>query len=100
MAVKLIMTWDIAPEHEQDYFEFVVREFVPGIQRLGFELSEAWVTVFGNHPQIQVGVVLPSLPKARQVMHSKEWKSLNNQLQDYVVNYTQKLVNAQGGFQF
>jgi hypothetical protein len=100
LAVKLIMTWDIAPEHEQDYFEFVVREFVPGIQRLGFELSEAWVTVFGNHPQIQVGVVLPSLSKARQVMHSSEWKSLNNQLQDYVVNYTQKLVNAQGGFQF
>jgi len=44
--------------------------------------------------------VLSSLPKARQVMHSNEWKSLNNQLQDYVVNYTQKLVNAQGGFQF
>ena len=26
---KLIMTWDIAPEREQEYFEFVVREFIP-----------------------------------------------------------------------
>ena len=34
MSVKLLMTWDIAPEREQDYFEFLVREFIPGIQRL------------------------------------------------------------------
>ena len=49
------MTWDIAPEHEQEYFEFVVREFIPGVQRLGFELSDAWATVYGDQPQILVG---------------------------------------------
>ena len=40
MPVKLLMSWDIAPEHEQEYFEFVVREFIPGVQRMGFELSD------------------------------------------------------------
>ena len=39
MAVKLIMTWNIAPEREQEYFEFVVREFIPGVKRLGFEIT-------------------------------------------------------------
>jgi hypothetical protein len=100
LAIKLIMTWDIAPEHEQEYFEFVVRDFIPGVQHLGFELSDAWATVYGNHPQILVGAVLPTLYKARQVMHSNEWKNLNNQLQDYVHNYSEKLVPALGGFQF
>ena len=98
--IKLIMTWDILPEREQDYFEFVVREYIPGIQRLGFDLSDAWATVYGNKPQIMVGVVLPTLSKARQVMRSTEWVNLHNQLQDYVLNYSAKLVNARNGFQF
>ena len=94
------MTWDIAADHEQEYFEFVVREFIPGVQRLGFELRDAWATVYGERPQILVGAVLPTQQKARQVLRSTEWKSLYNQLQEYVHNYTQKLVEAQGGFQF
>ena len=100
MAVKLIMTWDITPEREQEYFEFVVREFIPGVQRLGFELSDAWATVYGDQPQIMVGAVVPSRNEARHLLNSSDWESLNNQLRDYVHNYSQKIVEATGGFQF
>lgn len=100
MAVKLIMTWNITPEHEQEYFEFVVREFIPGMKRLGFELTDAWATVYGGYPQIMVGTVIPNLQDARQLLRSPEWKTLNGQLQDFVNNYQQKIVSARGGFQF
>ena len=100
MAVKLIMTWDIAHEREQEYFEFVVREFIPGVQRLGFELSDAWATVYGTRPQIMLGAVLPDLVQARQLLHSNEWLSLRNQLQDFVNDYSQKVIESRGGFQF
>jgi hypothetical protein len=100
LAVKLIMTWDIMPEREQEYFEFVVREFIPGVQRLGFELSDAWATVYGSQPQILVGAIIPSRGRAQQLLDSSEWRSLNNQLQDFVHNYDQKIVDATGGFQF
>ena len=100
MAVKLIMTWNIMPEREQEYFEFVVREFIPGVQRMGFELSDAWATVFGGHPQILVGAVLPTVNEARSLMNSQDWVSLNHKLLDYVNDYQQKLVEASGGFQF
>jgi hypothetical protein len=100
LPVKLIMTWDIAPEHEQEYFEFVVREFIPGVQRLGFELSDAWATVYGNQPQMQVGALLPNEQKLRQLIKSAEWKNLTNKLLDYVKNYNQKVVTARNGFQF
>jgi len=100
MSVKLIMTWDIVPQHEQEYFEFVVREFLPGVQRLGFDLSDAWATVFGNQPQIMVGAVLPSKSKAEELMASDDWKQLYAKLQDYVQNYQQKIIHARGGFQF
>ena len=100
MAIKIIMTWDISPEREQEYFEFVVREFIPGVQRLGLELKDAWATVYGTRPQILVGAQLPTVSKAHQVMRSSEWVSLHNQLQDYVINYSEKIVEAHGGFQF
>ena len=100
MPIKIIMTWDIAAEREQEYFEFVVREYIPGVQRLGLELKDAWATVYGSRPQILVGALLPSVDKAHQIMNSSEWKSLHNQLQDYVINYSEKIVEAHGGFQF
>ena len=94
------MSWDITPNREQEYFEFVVREFIPGIQRLGFELNDAWATVFGSYPQILVGVKLPTINKAYQVLGSSDWLSLSNHLMDFVHNYTLKVVEARGGFQF
>lgn len=98
-AVKLILTWDISPEHEQEYFEFVIREFIPGVQRLGGELSDAWATVYGSHPQIMVGAVLPNENRAKQFLASDDWIKLYNHLMDFVQNYSQKMVEARGGFQ-
>jgi len=98
--VKLIISWDIVQDREQEYFEFLIREFLPGMQKLGFELSDAWATVFGNEPQILVGAVLPSLEQANDLLASSDWISLHNRLLDYVENYSQKLVPARGGFQF
>ena len=100
MAYKLIMTWDILPEREQEYFEFVVREFIPGVQRLGFEVTDAWATIFGGRPQIMVGATLPSLIRVQRVLQGEDWTRLSSQLQDYVQNFSQKVVEAQGGFQF
>ena len=68
---KLIMTWDIAPEREQEYFEFVVREFIPGVQKLGFELTDAWATIYGGQPQIMVGATLPSLANVQRIAWSR-----------------------------
>jgi len=97
--IKIIMTWDIIPEHEQEYFEFVIREYIPGVQRLGCELSDAWATVYGTKPQITVGMVLPGAGKARQLLQSEDWQALNNHLQDFIQNFAMKMVYARNGFQ-
>jgi len=93
------MSWDITPEHEQDYFEFVIRDYIPGVQRMGCELTDAWATVYGNKPQITVSVIIGSPRKARQLLFSEDWLSLNNRLQDFIQNYTMKLVYARNRFQ-
>ncbi len=100
MNVKVIMSWDIIQGREQEYFEFVVRSFMPGVQKLGMALSDAWVTIYGDHPQILVGAVVPGLDKAQEIITSEEWFQLNDKLLDYVENYQLKLAPLEGGFQF
>ena len=98
--VKLLMSWDIAPNQNQEYFEFVVRVFIPAVQNMGFELEEAWATAYGDRPQIQVGAVMPDIEQIMRVLRSPEWKELHEQLLTFVVDYQQKIVTNRSRFQF
>lgn len=98
--VKLILTWNIKPGREQDYFSFVLREYLPQINKFGFEVTDAWITVYGEQPQVLLGAVVSSLSKARQLISSEEWNQLNEQLLDYVDDQEVKLTEHKGGFQF
>ena len=100
MPVKVLMTWDISPEREQEYFEFVIGEFVPGVQRLGLQPTEAWATIYGNHPQIQVGLMAEDAANARRILNSPDWLRLSEQLFAFVKNYSHTVVPARSGFQF
>jgi hypothetical protein len=93
------MTWDITPGREQEYFEFVVREFIPQVQQLGMELKDAWLTMYGDQPQIMASAQMADLPAMQGVLDSKEWQGLVNRLLDYVENYQIKVVPAKAGFQ-
>lgn len=93
------MTWDIQPGREQEYFEFVVREFVPGMQRLGIQPTEAWYTTYGRRPQILTGGVTQDLGAMRSALGSSEWHGLRDRLGEFVTNFEWKIVQASGGFQ-
>ncbi len=100
MSVKVLMTWDISPERDQEYFEFVVGEFVPGVQRIGLQPVEAWATIYGPYPQIQVGLLAENAQRVQSALNSQEWVQLQQQLFGYVNNFSFKIVPARGGFQF
>lgn len=100
MPVKVIMTWDIAAERDQEYFEFVIGEFVPGVQRLGLQPSDAWATLYGAYPQIQVGLLASDASHAREILASNDWTVLQERLFGFVKNYSHKIVQVRTGFQF
>jgi hypothetical protein len=93
------MNWDILPGREQEYFEFVVRDFIPAMQRLGMEPSDAWFTMYGDEPQIMVSAQMPSASSLQRIIGSEDWKNLTQQLLDYVENFKYKIVQARSGFQ-
>jgi hypothetical protein len=97
--VKLLMTWNIVPGREQEYFEFMVREFVPGIKRLGIEPTEAWLTTYGKRPQILTGGITDTLSGMRTALGVPEWTDLRDRLMEYVTNFEWRVVHSSGGFQ-
>jgi hypothetical protein len=99
VAFKLLLSWDILPGREQEYFEFVVREFIPSIQSLGLEPSDAWLTIYGDHPQILTGVQVKSLSFLNNIIASQEWDLMITKLLDYVDNLEIKKVKTKPGFQ-
>ena len=100
MTVKLLMTWDILPDREQEYFEFVVREWIPGIQKLGLEPTDAWFTMYGeDQPQILAGAEISNKNELQIILESSEWKKLTEQLLDYVEDFSTKIVSSRKGFQ-
>jgi hypothetical protein len=99
MTVKLLMSWNIKSGREQEYFEFVVREWVPGLQRLGLEPVDAWYTLYGQAPQILAGVTADDLKSMRDALESEDWQAMLGQLNTFVDDYEQKVIKATGGFQ-
>lgn len=102
MTVKLLLHWDIKPGRDQEYFEFVVREWVPGIRKLGLQPTGAWFTVYSRDkdaPQIMTEGVAGDLDSMRDILSSDEWLTLHEKLQEFVQNYQQKIVHVTGGFQ-
>ena len=100
MQHKLIMTWDIANGKEQEYFDFLVHTFVPRMNQLGFELTDAWATIYGDCPQVMVTAVLPDELEAERRMSQNDWLVLIDQLEGFVTDLEMKLVPASNGFQF
>lgn len=97
--VKLLMSWDIKPGAESDYFEFIVREFAPGLMKLGIQPTEVWYTVVGEGPQILTGGVAEDLSAMKSILAHDDWQMLRTKLFDYVNNFNYKIVRATSKFQ-
>jgi hypothetical protein len=100
MKIKVILSWNIIPGKEQEYYHFVLTEFLPTANKLGLGVTDAWATLYGGPPQIVVGAIAASLQEARRLLASEDWLALTDQLQEYVTDLNVKIVNARSGFQF
>jgi hypothetical protein len=94
--VKLLMQWDIKPSREQDFSEFVVREFAPKLMQLGVQPSEVLYTMYGKGPQMLAIGVIESPEKAANILNSAGWQKLHSKLLTYVTNYRHKVVRDNG----
>jgi hypothetical protein len=94
--VKLLMQWDIKAGREQDFSEFVVREFAPKLMQLGVQPNEVLYTMYGEGPQMLAIGLIESRDKASDILQSSGWKKLHSKLLTFVTNYSHKVVPDNG----
>ena len=97
--VKLLMSWDIIANKEKEFMDFLIQDFTPTIQKLGITPTDAWLTVYGEGPQVLAGGVVQDMETMEALLHDEAWIQLEERLQEYVLNYSRKVVGAEGGFQ-
>jgi len=101
MNVSLIMTWNIKQDMEQEYFEFVVRDWVPATTRLGLQTAAAWYTAYRKDldvPMIRVEGLTESLEEMKRVLQHPDWHALQDRLDEFVEDYSQKVMYTTGEF--
>jgi hypothetical protein len=97
---KIIMTYDIVPETQETYYQFMLGELVPAVQNLGLGMAEVWHTAVGNYPIRLVAFVGETRESVDKVIESEQWEELETRLQQYVTNYKRRVVPFRNRFQF
>ncbi len=98
-GLKLLLSYDVRQENQQDYHKFVMGRYLPTLQSMGFQMSEAWHTAYGDAPNRLIGLVCSDEEAMNTLLSSEEWNALNEQLQELVTDLDYKFIPYRGGFQ-
>jgi len=96
---KLLMSWDLKPEKQAEYVEFLTQEFAPALMKMGIRPTDVWYAVYGPSPRVRAGGAAEDLETLERILVSTEWQRLEENLLTYVTNLHRKIVIASGGFQ-
>lgn len=97
---KLILTYDVLSTKQGIYSQFILGDFIPGLQALDIYLTSVYQTVVGDYPSRQAEFVSESLQIMQQGLKSDRFIELENTLKSYTTNYNRKVVQYRSGFQF
>ena len=101
MANKALLSWNIRPGNEREHFQRI-RAFVNKLPTLGLDLSDEWYTIYGDSPQVLLGIVAQDGAEEplERVLSSGGWTELLKELEQYITDYRQRVVEIKGQFQF
>jgi hypothetical protein len=98
--VKLLVTYDVPVSRQEEYYQFVLGEFVPGVQNLGLHMTEVWHTAYGDYPVRLAGFVAQDYETMVTILSNPTFVGLEEKLQEFVLNYRRRIVQLKNGFQW
>ncbi len=98
-GLKLLLEYDVNQDTLQEYYQFVMGQYVPTLQSMGLQMSEAWHTAYGDAPNRLLGFVCGDQQTMDNLLISDAWVDLNDQLEKYVTDFHYKIILYRGGFQ-
>ncbi len=79
---------------------FVNDRLAPGLVEIGLPPHDVYYTAYGDVPQIMVVLDVPDLATLQDVLASRRWQELKQELSQYIEDYQERVVkaNGDGGF--
>lgn len=97
-GLKLLLSYDVRLEAINEYRQFVLQKYIPEMQSLGFQISEAWHTAYGNAPNRLIGFVCQDRATLDDLLLNEVWEELNDELGVFVTDFSYKVVPYRGIF--
>ena len=99
-GARLLLSYNIIPQVQQEYMNYVINEFIPALESLGLRNTGVWHTAYGNYP-IRLLVFVSDDPESmKRALASNKWEEAENRLKTFVTDYSHRVVPADSRFRF
>ncbi len=96
MPVKLDHYWTTNITKNDEYGKFIIKKFIPGVNRLTLQPVVAWFVLGGAYSEIILETVSNDLDLLEEALRSKDYRELKSDLLNYVKNYKTKVLVTTG----
>ncbi len=92
MAVKLMHYWTITPSSKEAYADFIIKKFIPGVNRLGMHTVAGWSVLVGSYSDVILETVSSDLDQLESALKTRDYRLLKSDLLNLVKNYKTRVM--------
>jgi ASC-1-like (ASCH) protein len=92
MTVKLMHYWTVIPSENNAYGDFIIKEFIPGINGLGMQTVAGWSVIVGSYSEVILEAVSQDLDQMESALKSEKYRHLKSDLLNFIKNYKTKIL--------
>lgn len=96
MPVKFNQYWTIDFDKNEAYEKFVIRKYIPGMNKLGIHIVAGWTVLIGGFSEIILEGISNDLELLEKALRNKKFRELNDELQNYIKQYFTKVLVSTG----
>ena len=96
MPVKFNQYWTVIPNRTKDYEKFLIKELIPGMNRLGIQVVAGWSVIIGAYSEIMLEGVSTDLDLLEKALKKPKYKVLYDTLLSNVKGYKTKILVPTG----
>ncbi|MBW2428976.1 MAG: hypothetical protein JRF56_08465 [Deltaproteobacteria bacterium] len=96
MTVKLNQYWTVIPGKTEEYKKFILKRYIPGVNKLGLHTVAVWTVLVGAYSEIMFESVTSDLDLIEKALKDKKYKDLKADLLNYVKKYKTKVLVKTG----
>lgn len=96
MPVKFNQYWTVIFDKTREYEKFIIRKYIPGMNKLGIHIVAGWSVLIGGYSENILEGISNDLELLENALRNKNYRELNDELQNYVKKYKTKVFVSRG----